>query len=187
MTTMSDKGTELLQDLPEYEQDDPTIRAMINALGNELQRIDDYLLGLNESLQVAHATGDLLSYWEKFLDLPVDPRDATDVSIGDAARINICSAAIRRRTAGDGSGWVALLDAVTAGQPWRHWENSDSAGIHADYQLKLSAELDTTDYRVGRFTDMVKQTTPAHLEISVIEIAGDDTFRVGISALGDSI
>ena len=62
MTTMSDKGTELLQDLPEYEQDDPTIRAMINALGNELQRIDDYLLGLNESLQVAHATGDLLSY-----------------------------------------------------------------------------------------------------------------------------
>lgn len=187
MTTMSDKGTELLQDLPEYEQDDPTIRAMINAFGNELQRIDDYLLGLNESLQVAHATGDLLSYWEQFLDLPVDPRDASDVSIGDAARINICSAAIRRRTAGAGEGWVALLDSVTAGQPWHHHENTDLSGLYAAYQLKLTAELNSDDYRVGRFTDMVKQTTPAHLEISDIEIAGDDTFRVGISALGDSI
>lgn len=187
MTTMSDKGTELLLDLPEYEQDDPTIRGIINAVANELQRIDDYLLGLNASLQVANATGDLLSYWEHFLDLPVDPLDTAGVSIGDAARINTCTAAIQRRTAGAGSGWVALLDSITAGQPWHHHENTDLSGLYAAYELLLSAELDTTDYRVGLFTDMVKRTTPAHLEISNIEIAGEDTFRVGISALGDTI
>jgi len=183
--TMSDKGTEMLLDLPEYEQADPTIQAVVNTCANELQRLEDYLRTLVESLQVAHATGDLLSYWEQFLDLPVDPQNA-GVSISDAARINICAAAIRRRTAGNGSGWVALLDAIT-GQPWDHWENSDSGGLRADYRLKLSAELETADYRVGIFTDMVKRTTPAHLEISVIEIAGDDTFRVGISEVGDTI
>ena len=181
------KGTELLSDLPEYEQDDPTIRAVVNAVANELQRIEDYLLGLNAALQVTQATGVLLSYWESFLALPVDPRDTEGNSIGDATRINTCLAAIRRRQAGAGSGWVALLDSVANGQPWQHWENSDTGGIFAAYQLKLRADLATTDYRVGIFTDMVKHTTPAHLEISVIEIAGDDTFRVGISALGDTI
>ena len=45
----------------------------------------------------------------------------------------------------------------------------------------------TTDYRVGIFDEMARRITPAHLDITAVTIAGDDTFRVGVSEVGDLI
>jgi hypothetical protein len=40
---------------------------------------------------------------------------------------------------------------------------------------------------VGVFEDMSRRLTPAHIEISETDIAGADTFRTGISIVGDEI
>jgi len=50
-----------------------------------------------------------------------------------------------------------------------------------------TAVVQRADYRAGVFYDLARKITPAHLKISEIEIAGDDTFRVGISEVGDEI
>ena len=173
----------MLEDLPEYEQNDPTIAALINAVANEAARIDTYLTELREKLQPARATGDMLRYWEHFLDLPVEPEGITE-----DARRDIVKAAIAKRTAGAGKGWVTLLNAVMAGGAWEHGENEDEDGSYAAYNLHIRrVNLLAGDWRIGIFKDMVKKTVPAHLHISEIEIAGSDTFRVGISEVGDEI
>jgi hypothetical protein len=50
-----------------------------------------------------------------------------------------------------------------------------------------TAVVQRGDYRVGVFEDMSRRLTPAHIEISETDIAGTDTFRTGISIVGDEI
>lgn len=166
-----------------YEQSDPTIRALLDAVGRELQRIEDYLLGLQASTPPQNASDQFLRYWESFLDLPVEP---AGVSVTQR-RVTI-NAAVRRRNAGPGTGWKALLDAVMNGAPWSHTENADGSGGYTPYGIRFyGVGLDGTDYRLGIFDEMVRRITPAHLEINAVTASGDDTFRVGISEVGDEI
>lgn len=173
----------MLADLPEYEQDDPTIQALINVLARELQRIEDHLMDLSLTIQPGSASGKLLSYWEGFLGIPVAPDGVTA-----GQRIITVKAAVARRNAGNGEGWAGLLTTVLEGAPWRHLENADASSGMADYRLQIDGvQVPTTSYRVGIFRQMARFITPAHLEISEIELAGEDTFRVGISEVGDGI
>lgn len=243
----------MLADMPTYAQQDSVITALLNAVGLELQRIDDYLAEVREASFPLTVSGDYLVYWERFLDLPVQPEGVTD-----ERRQQTIRAAIARRSAGAGAGWYDLLSSVIAPATFRHAENSDFTGAYAPYELSFSnigvqnravtevngtqtslpptnatLTVDSTtgfalsgtifvggnpvtftgstattftgvsglpstvtnntpviqraDYRSGIFFDMAHRTNPAHIEISEIEIAGDDTFRVGISEVGDEI
>ena len=73
MSVLSEKGETLVESLPVYAQEDTTIRALLDAVGKELQRLDDYLSNLRATLQPQTATDEFLRYWESFLDLPVAP------------------------------------------------------------------------------------------------------------------
>ena len=253
MTELTDKGASILDDMPYYAQTDPVIRAFINSVAKELQRIEDYLLDLRERLLPVEATDELLRYWEGFLDVPVAPE-----GVSVERRKATIQAAIARRTAGAGKGWYDLLTSVVDPATWRHAENTDAAGDYAPYELAFTditvplrattnvngnqtslpptgatLVVDSTanfapsgfitvggtevtftgkeatqfegvnglpssvsndvevvqraDYRVGIFDDMSKRMNPAHIEISETDIAGSDTFRTGISTVGDEI
>ena len=166
-----------------YAQEDSTVRALLDAVGKELQRIDDYLTNFRATLQPQTAEGEFLEYWESFLDLPVAPE-----GISDRQRLSTINAAVRRRTAGPGAGWKSLLNAIADGSTWEHEENADASGAYFAYGIRFyGVNFLTTDYRVGIFDEMVRRITPAHLEVTAVTIAGDDTFRVGISEVGDTI
>ena len=183
MSVLSEKGETLVESLPVYAQEDTTIRALLDAVGKELQRLDDYLSNLRATLQPQTATDEFLRYWESFLDLPVAPD-----GISDAQRLNTINAAVRRRSAGPGAGWKSLLDAIAENAPWQHEENSDATGDYFAYGIRFyGVQFLTTDYRVGIFDEMARRITPAHLDITAVTIAGDDTFRVGVSEVGDLI
>lgn len=173
----------MVESLPIYEQSDPTIRSFLDAVGKELQRIDDYLSVLRATIQPKDSSDEFLRYWESFLDLPVEP-----AGVSVAQRHRTISAAIRRRTAGPGTGWKGLLDTIMDGAPWSHTENADASGNYEAYGIRFyGIGLDGTDYRLGIFDEMVRRITPAHLEINAVTASGDDTFRVGISEVGDEI
>lgn len=183
MRELGNKAQELLEDLPAYCWDDPAMQGMMAAVGNELQRIEDFIVNWRLGLMPQQATGALLDYWENFLDLPVGP-----AGIPEEDRREIVMAAVARRGGGLGSGWVALLTVVADFNSWRHSENTNEYGDPADYELAITdVDLLASSWRSGVFHDTVKKTTPAHLEISEIEIAGDDSFRVGISEVGDEL
>lgn len=173
----------MVDSLPVYSQDDQVTRSLLDAVGKELQRIEDFLLSIQDTIQPQNADEKFLRYWESFLTLPVDPP-----GVSDAQRLNTINAAVRRRTAGPGAGWKSLLDAIMAEAPWSHEENSDNAGDYQPYGIRFyDILIETTDYRVGIFDEMVRRITPAHLQVNSVTIAGDDTFRVGISEVGDEI
>lgn len=179
---LSENGQAMLEDMPDYAQSDPTLQALFNAVGNELDRLEQYLTELRDTLAPALASGELLTYWERFLGLP----ENLDASTED--RIDLVLAAIRKRSAAPGTGWNALLNVILRGALWRATENTDASGDYTEYGLRIyDLELAGTDYRVGAFDEMVRQITPAHLQITAITRSGDDTFRVGISEVGDPI
>lgn len=185
MTEVSDKGREILDDLPVYAQDDRLVQGLVDSAARELQRIEDFLASLKTVLNPTEAddTYGTLGYWERFLGLPVEPTGASEQQ-----RRNTIIAAVEKRNAEAGTGWYSLIEAVLEGAPWTHSENTDETGAYAQYELAITGvEIETTDYRNGIFQQMVNQITPAHIQISEIEIAGDDTFRVGISEVGDTI
>ena len=182
MIELSEKAEEILDDLPIYLHGDPSVRGLVQGVANELQRVEDYLVDTGSNLQPSQAEGNLLDHWEDFVGLPVEP-----TGISDDLRRRVITAAVRRRTSGPGSGWAGLLTTVADGQPWIHTENADENLDYEPYNLHLRAALDTVDYRTGVFSDMARRITPAHLKISEIEIAGEDTFRVGESEVGDPI
>lgn len=171
MSETSDKGTEMLADLPPYLADDPYARALVDAVAREVQRIDDYVAEVSEYLRPHAATGDWLSLWERVMGLPVAP-DASE-----ATRRTVLVAAIRRRTAGAGEGWGDLLTALIGSGGWSVTENYPSA-----YEVEISVPIDQTTYRAGAIQDFLRVSVPAHLDWTVDWTVGD--FRVG-SEVGD--
>lgn len=183
MRVLADKPQEILEDLPASVWADPATQALVKAVGNELQRIEDFLMEIRVTLSPTTATGTALAYWEGFLGLPKNPEGATE----DERRA-IVKVAIARRSSGIGSSWVGLLDQILAYATWQHSENSDSDGLYSPYQLAITdVAIPSDNWRTGIFWEAVQRTRPAHLTLSEIEIAGDDTFRVGISEVGDEL
>lgn len=243
----------MLADMPVYAQTDAVIAALLTAVGREMERIDDFLIEFRSASLPLEASGEYLSYWERFLDLPVEPEGVTE-----SARQSYIRAAIARRTTGAGAGWYDLLSSLLAPATFRHSENSDVSGQYAPYELSISqiniqnratttvsgnqssipatnatltvsstsnfalsgtifvggtevtfsgktsttftgvnglpssvsngtAVVQKADYRAGLLLDMARKIKPAHLELTEVELSGADTFRVGISEVGDEI
>lgn len=185
MADLSAKAQSILDDLPVYAQEDRIIQAIVQAAAAEIERIEQFLAFLRVTLTPIESddTYNILSYWESFVGLPVDPLGASD-----AQRRKMVIAAVQKRNAEAGTGWLALLDTILDGAPWTHTENTNNAGAYAKYQLAISnVGVSTTDYRYGIFQQTLRQTTPAHLSIDDIAVVPDSTFQVGISKVGDTI
>jgi hypothetical protein len=178
-TTLSAKGQEILADLPPYEQDDPYISALVDAIAREIARIDDFVAEVRAGLFPATTSGEYLTYWETWLDLPVDPAQSEE------SRREVVLAALRSRTLNAGTGWGGIMTAIIGSANWRYSENDPGS-----YEITFRIPLDAADYRAGVLIEYLRRALPAHLDFgypastNITWTVGG--FRVG-SEVGDTI
>lgn len=155
MTTLSDKGTMLLGDLPSYYATDRAAVAVMDCIARELQRIEDFLVALRDQSVPGKAddTYGLLSLWEALLGLPVAPEG---VSIGQ--RQTIASAAYRKRSTVSGADWVETVNTIL-GTQWSYAENTPD-----DYKVEVAIP-DNSGYKGGQIQSLLRAITPAHLVV----------------------
>lgn len=170
----SAKGLELLEDLPPYEQESPVIAAIVNAVANELQRIEDFLSTVRRKLHPQYADDEYrtLALHEARLGLPVEPEG---VSVSDR-RAKVLAAA-RTSQAGAGEGWWQLVTLSLGTAAWSHRENTPN-----DYWLEISAPEESDSYSAGQLEALLRNISPAGLKLS---FSFGEGFRVGISEVGD--
>jgi hypothetical protein len=170
---VSDKGVEMMKDLPPYFHDDPTLVKLMTAVGNELQRIEDFLNVLRTKMFPAAADDEygILAAYERLYGLPVQPLDASIET-----RRAILLTAIARRRAGAGKGWVDMINAVLGGATWTYDENDPSMG-----KLTMHLPIDADSYRAGQALALVEFITPANIQLLVNFEGGAavGTFHVG--------
>jgi hypothetical protein len=173
---MSLKADELLADLPPYEADSVWVQDVMDAVGREVERLDEFTEFIREGLRPQNATDQyrLLGMWETLMGLPVEPSGVSLI-----ARQNRVTAAARRRKAGEGEGWVIAISLAIDTYAWTHSENDPG-----DYQLTVEMPFPSDAFNAGVLEAMLRAVTPAALQITVVYT---DSFRVGISLVGDSL
>ena len=173
---MSLKADELLADLPPYEADSVWVQDVMDAVGREVERLDEFTEFIREGLRPQNATDQyrLLGMWETLMGLPVEPSGVSLI-----ARQNRVTAAARRRKAGEGEGWVIAISLAIDTYAWTHSENDPG-----DYQLTVEMPFPSDAFNAGVLEAMLRAVTPAALQITVVYT---DSFRVGISEVGDSL
>jgi hypothetical protein len=162
----------ILDDLPPYESDEPTVQRIYGALGAELDRLWAKLEQMRAGLEPRTATDDLegLSLLETLLAIPVAPLGESEVS-----RRQKVLAYFRARRAGTGAAWIMLLQLALGDTPWRYREGPE------DWTIHIFIPYHEGSFTAGRVLALARAITPAHIDI----IAGyDEGFLVGISQIG---
>lgn len=172
---LADKAVEMLEDMPHYYADDPAATAVIDPVARELERLEAYLTDLRSEgfPQNADDSPRLLGLWELMLGLPVEPAGMTPTT-----RRAKVMAALRRRYAGAGAGWAAVVSEAIGTSAWTHEEN-----VPEDYVLSVNVPVDSTGFTAGQIEQLLESVTPAHLDIT-LTFGG---FQVGVSRVGDQI
>lgn len=176
---LSAKATELLEEMPPYLADSPWVQDMTDAVGREFERLEEFINYLRDHLRPTTASDEyrLLGLWEAAMGLPVEPE-----GVPLATRVNRVAAGARRRLAGSGEGWVLALSLAVANSSWKHLENTPG-----DYQLSIEVPFASTNIAAGTLEQLLRQLTPANLEVGGDLITYGDSFRVGISEVGDTL
>lgn len=167
MTVMSEKGAELLADLPSYYANDRNATAIVDCVARELVRVEAFLEALRDQAVPGKAddTYGILSLWESMLGLPVAPE-----GVSLTQRQAIASAAYRKRSTVSGADWVATVDTLL-NTAWSYEENTPDP-----YTITVTLPEDS-GYRGGQVQSLLRAITPAHLSIIVQTGTG---FRVDI-------
>lgn len=173
---LSEKGEEMLADLPPYEADSEWVQDLIDAVGREVERLDAFIEAIRGGSRPQNATNayHLLGLWEQMMGLPVEPE-----GVNESTRRNRVKAAAQKRRAGRGAGWVTALSLAIGTYAWEHTENEPG-----DYQLTVEVPFESDSLNAGLLETFLREITPATLQITVIY---SDSFRVGISEVGDTI
>lgn len=176
MAVLSERGNAMLDKLPPYLSDDDMIQRLVDAWGRELQRIEDFLDVLREKLRPQNADDEygILGLWERVAEIPIEP-----VGVSLSARRNRLMAALRRRSVGIGEGWSDLITLLLGTEGWEHDENNPTP-----YKMQLEIPFPSTSYQAGALEALLRRITPAHIQMF---ISYSDTFRVGISEVGDPL
>lgn len=142
---LSARGALLLADLPPVLQDEPYFQAVIDSVGRELQRLEDFLWDLQGQRLPQNATDDygILALFENLLGLSVAPPDMTV-----AERQTRALAHYRWRGNTSATAWVERMSEVL-GTLWSHEEGPDPyqvtilvpAGPLANTQLAAARAL----------------------------------------------
>lgn len=170
LPALTPKSETMLADLPPYYAEAPFAVQALVALAREIQRVEDMLetirtKGFPQNADDEHR---LLGIWEKMLNLPVEPADATIAE----RRVEVL-AAYRERDVATGAGWVEIANELI-GTGWSHRENYPSP-YYLTVQLPF---LSTSTTTTGAHT---LPTTP----INVVSTTGFPT--AGSVYVGDQL
>lgn len=166
----------LLDDLPPYEADDTAIRTLIDAVGRELARLDDFITYVRDHIppQSADDTYGLLQMWEAFYGLPISP---DGITVGD--RQGRVLAALKRRQAGGGEAFAQLVTLALGTSSWMEAENTPGR-----YQVKITIPTGTTSLSADQMRELLPKLAPAHIQFVLDFGTG---FEIGISEIGDPL
>lgn len=176
LATLSPRAEKMLGKLPPYLADDDLVQRLCEAKAQEFERVEAFLATIREKVQPQNADDEygLLGLWERITGVPVEPEN---VSIQQRrARV---MAGLRRRTVGIGEGWAQLITLLLSTEGWEHDENNPKP-----YEMAIQIPFPSTSYQAGGLEALLRKITPAHIRLN---ISYSDTFRVGISEVGDTI
>lgn len=175
LTTVQQKALDMLDSLPAWYESAPIALEILDAIGRELQRVEDFLVALRLGFfpQNADDTYGLLSAWESMTGLAVQPPGATLDQ-----RQALVIARLRQRTAGSGLAWEDAVAQTFGGVTWTYQEGPGS------YQITIVYPFTTGGVSSAQVQSLVRAVTPAHLQILATFTTG---FLVGVSLVGDPL
>jgi hypothetical protein len=157
-------------------QEDPSVVAIMRAMADELDAIEDLMLTIREQAwpHKADDTEGLLAIHERMLGIPIKPEGVSLPSRQDAAR-----SAIQSRRVGSAKHWVDRFNALMSGNPWSYKRNSPGRG-----QLTITIPYSEHSYSASQVIKLAERVTPAHIELLVAYESG---WLAGISRVGDPL
>lgn len=176
LATLTPRAQAMLAKLPPYLADDDLVQRLCEAKAREFDRLETFLNTIREKILPQNADDEygLLGIWERVTGVPVEPEN-----ISLSLRRARVMAGLRRRTIGIGEGWAELISLLLNTEGWEHDENNPSA-----YKMAIQIPFPSTSFQAGAVEALLKKITPAHLQLT---ISYSDTFRVGISEVGDPL
>lgn len=176
LATLSPRAESMLAKMPPYLADDDLVQRLCEAKAREFDRLEAFLNTVREKVLPQNADDEygLLGIWERTTGVPVEP-----VNVSLAQRRARVMAGLRRRTIGIGEGWAELITLLLSTEGWEHDENNPKA-----YEMSIHIPFPSTSYQAGGLEALLKKITPAHIRLN---ISYSDTFRVGISEVGDPL
>ena len=172
-TLPTERALDLLEMLAVDLRRSPSGQRLLQALANELDRIEGFMYAFLEASFPQNATDELntLSIWEVQLGLPVAPEGLSE----DQRRQSLL-AKLAARHADEGQDWVAAATAII-GPGWSYQENYPAAD-----QLTVLIPYPPGSPEAGRVETQLRAITPAHLDLIVTFGGG---FLVGLSEVGE--
>lgn len=170
----------LLDYLPIYyggvDDPDPVVLRWLEAFGFEADRARAVLELLRRETIPSRATDALgaLARWERALNLPVAPADATE-----AQRRAKVMGYLRGRIVVFGRDWTAAMTAAIGSDQWTPREHTPGPN-----QLTLEIPYAAGSYNAGQVEELARARTPANQQIVMRYEQG---FIVGVSRVGDAI
>lgn len=170
---LTERGQEILSDLPAYFADDPGVQAACDALARELTRLEQAAIAIRGGTRptVADDAYRLLSVWEQILGLPVAPAGVTV-----SQRSGRVLSAFRSRRAARGTDWVRLLTEALGTESWSHAEVSP-------YSVTILMPQAAGSVQAEQALALARRITPANMTITVLY---DQGFVIGSSQIGIS-
>jgi uncharacterized protein YmfQ (DUF2313 family) len=168
VSALSEKGREMIDQLPSWLRDDPDARAVVHCYAMEAERQQDALRAIRADLVPKTAASRGLGWWERILGLTVAPEGQSDLERRD----QVLAVLLQLSAGASGAMWEqAILDLIGPGVTY---VEEDPYTI----QITVSFAPDSLDYR--RLERIVRTFTPAHL---AIVFTGDEGFILDDSQL----
>lgn len=169
---LGEMAQRMFRSLPPFYLGDDTMEALLNAMGLELQRVEDFLNAfmLKRYPQNADDQYGTLGIWEYRLGLPVEPP-----GIPIQSRRDLVLARIRSRNASSGADWVAAMNLAMGTNVWDYTENSSA------YQVTIRIPYAVSGFQAVQVLALANATIPAHVQVLVGYSQG---WLVGISLVG---
>ena len=163
--TLSDTTIELLDGLNPLFIGDPDIQGTLAACDGELALVEGKMNDVQEGITGA---GKYLESWEKLFGL---------ANVGtDAERISAVESSFRQiGSSSSGGAWELRLSEIAP-------SSSYEEDLILDYTIRVSIPYSSGGVKAGQTERLLRQLTPAHLDIIVSYDVG---FIVGESNLGE--
>lgn len=165
-----ERALRMINALPPYFREDPTVRAYVSALALELDRLEAVAQELRTGSFPGTADLRALAYYEALFGL-------TNTALTLDQRRSDVVAHMHKRSVAARFDWQHALDAFIATPGGWSYSEGPSA-----YQVSLTVPVDPTGNRVPVITAFARAVTPAHLQLIVNGAFGN--FQIGISRIG---
>lgn len=175
---LTDLGRSMLADLPGFLRDDPDYQGVIHAYAKEIELLEGRLQGMVGEFFAQTATEKGMRIWEAELQLPIEPAGRT---LEERRTIVLAYLA---RLSGDPSGrsWVENVTQLI-GPGWTYVEHDPHDPLGPpEYTLRIHLNLDPGSPRWGDIYRLLREITPAHLELALV---GEGGFVLDISHLDE--